>query len=123
MAPRGRRPPLHEVGSDPDPRFSLANERTFLAWNRTALAFIAAGLAVSQLLDEVDIPGGRQLLALPPIALGGVIALTSYNRWDATERAMRLRQSLPPSWLPRILGLATAAGAVVAAVVAVLFEG
>ncbi|MET1000460.1 MAG: DUF202 domain-containing protein, partial [Acidimicrobiia bacterium] len=41
-----RKPPLREVGRDPDPRFSYANERTFLAWNRTALALIAAGLAV-----------------------------------------------------------------------------
>jgi hypothetical protein len=29
-------------GAEPDPRFTLANERTFLAWIRTALALIAA---------------------------------------------------------------------------------
>ncbi|HET9720820.1 MAG TPA: DUF202 domain-containing protein [Solirubrobacteraceae bacterium] len=42
-------PRLNEVGEDPDPRFTFANERTFLAWNRTALALIAAGLARSSL--------------------------------------------------------------------------
>ena len=39
------------VGRDPDPRFTLANERTYLAWNRTALALIGGGLAAGQLLD------------------------------------------------------------------------
>ena len=35
---------VYGVGDDPDPRFSLANERTFLAWIRTGLAFVTAGL-------------------------------------------------------------------------------
>ena len=46
-----RRADLRAVGRDPDPRFTLANERTFLAWNRTALALIGGGLAAGQLLD------------------------------------------------------------------------
>ncbi len=37
-------------GSEPDARFTFANERTFLAWSRTALALVVAGLAVIQLL-------------------------------------------------------------------------
>ena len=54
-----RRTDLRAVGRDPDPRFTLANERTFLAWNRTALSLVAGGLAVVQLLDEVDPPALR----------------------------------------------------------------
>ena len=46
-----RRPDLRDVGEDPDPRFTLANERTFLAWIRTAMALIGGGLAAGQLLD------------------------------------------------------------------------
>jgi putative membrane protein len=119
---RRRRPPLREVGEEPDVRFSLANERTFLAWNRTALALIAGGLAVSQLLPSGDLPGLRRLLALPPIVLGGVVAWTSYHRWDANERALRLGEPLPGSWLPRILALAVAAGAAVAVLLALFSE-
>jgi putative membrane protein len=90
-----------EVGRDPDVRYTLANERTYLAWNRTALALIGAGLAAGQLLD-FDSRGERLLVALPPIVLGLVLALTSYRRWEANERAMRLDQPLPgagPPWL------------------------
>jgi len=119
---RRRKPPLRDVGDDPDARFSLANERTFLAWNRTALALIAGGLAVSQLLPSQDLPGLRRFLALPPIVLGGVVAWTSYHRWEANERALRLGQPLPGSWLPRILALAVAAGAAVAVLIALLAE-
>ncbi len=113
-----RKPPLEEVGEDPDPRWSLANERTFLAWNQTALALIAAGIAVTQILPPFDIPGGRFILGLPAIGLGGLIAFTSYGRWDAAERAMRERRPLPSSPLPRLLGIAIAGVAVIAAILA-----
>src|SRR5262245_22169839 len=91
-----------EVGREPDPRFTMANERTFLAWNRTALALIGGGLAAGQLLD-FDSRGARLVVALPPIALGLVLALISYRRWQANERALRLEESLPGVAPPRIL--------------------
>ena len=96
-----RRPDLNDVGEDPDPRFTLANERTYLAWNRTALALIGAGLAAGQLLD-FESRTARLVVALPPIALGLVLALMSYRRWEANQRAMRLDEPLPgagPPWL------------------------
>jgi putative membrane protein len=101
-----------------DARFTLANERTFLAWNRTALALIAGGLAVTQLLPPFDIPGARRILGLPLIVVGGVVAWFSYGRWQAVERAMRTDEPLPPSWLPRILAATVVVGAVVGAVFA-----
>ena len=58
----------------PDVRLSFANERTFLAWERTALALITAGLAITQLLPAFDFPGGRRLIGLPLIGLGILIA-------------------------------------------------
>jgi putative membrane protein len=45
---------------EPDFRFTLANERTFLAWIRTALALIAGGVAVAQLVPAFEIPGTRR---------------------------------------------------------------
>ena len=63
-------PPAHT--DEPDVRFTYANERTFLAWNRTALALIATGVAATQLLPEFHVSGGRQILGLPMIALGAL---------------------------------------------------
>ena len=83
------RPPLHEVGDDPDPRFSMANERTFLAWNRTGLALISVGLAVTQLLPPFDFTGGRKVIGLPLIALGAAVSYLSLREWAANEAAMR----------------------------------
>jgi putative membrane protein len=109
---------LREVGTDPDPRMTLANERTFLAWNRTALALVGGGLAAGQLLDfESELI--RLAVALPPIVLGGALALGSYARWEANERALRLREPLPGK-PPRLLsaGLAVLALATLVLVVA-----
>jgi putative membrane protein len=93
---------LEQTGSDPDPRFTFANERTFLAWNRTALALIAAGLAAAQFL-HFNLHGLRLIVAVPLIVLGAVFAVSSYVHWLDTERAMRLRQPLRYSWMPRVL--------------------
>jgi len=106
-----------DAGEEPDVRFSLANERTFLAWNRTALALIAGGLAVTQLLPPSDVPGMRRILGLPLIAMGGVLGYMSYRRWEANEAAIRAGEPLPSSWLPRILSIAVVVGAAVAVVV------
>jgi putative membrane protein len=111
--------PLHEVGEHPDPRFTFANERTFLAWNRTALALIAAGLAVAQLL-RFGISGLRLVIALPLLALAALLSFVSYRRWEQNERALRLGRSIPYSNLPRLLGWAIAIVAIAAGVAALV---
>ena len=108
-----------EEGTEPDPRFTFANERTFLAWHRTALALIGGGLAVTQLLPDVDLPGGRPLLGLPLIVLGGLVAFTSYGRWQANQRALRLGQPLPAHWVNKAIGVVVGLAAVVAVVLAI----
>ena len=80
---------------EPDVRFTYASERTFLAWNRTALALIATGIAATQLLPEFHVEGGRRILGLPMIALGALVAITSFRHWRANERAMRRGEPLP----------------------------
>ena len=100
-----RWPPLASVGDDPDYRFSLANERTFLAWIRTALALLAGGVAAVQLVPAFKIPGGRLTLGVTLIVLSMLVAAGSYNRWIANERAMRLGDSLQHSLIPRLLAV------------------
>ena len=110
---------LEQTGSDPDPRFTFANERTFLAWNRTALALIAAGLAAAQFL-KFNLHGLRLIIAVPLIVLGAALALASYLHWEDSERAMRLRQPLRYSWMPRVLTGGIAVIAVFGGILAVV---
>lgn len=118
MTERDRRP-VEEVGSDPDPRFTMANERTYLAWIRTSLGLVAAGLAVVEFLRSSS-DTARLVIAVPLLVLGAVTALSSYGEWQRKERAMRLGESLPTSRLPRMLGLAVGIVAILAAALAVI---
>jgi putative membrane protein len=97
-----------------DARFSFANERTFLAWNRTALALVTAGLAVTQLLPPFDVPGGRRMIGIPLIVLGVVIALSSLWQWRANEQAMLEGRPLPASKLPMLVAVVIGVTALVA---------
>jgi putative membrane protein len=90
---------------EPDVQLSFANERTFLAWERTALGLITAGLAITQLLPSFDFPGGRRLIGLPLIALGTVIAAVSWWEWRRNQDAIRDDRSLPSSHLPVIVAV------------------
>jgi putative membrane protein len=92
-------------GSDPDPRFSLANERTFLAWIRTALGLIALGVAVATFVSTQETKGVSLLLAAALVLLGGILAAGSWWRWLSVERAMRDGQGIPPSTLAPFLAL------------------
>jgi putative membrane protein len=105
-----------------DVQLSFANERTFLAWERTALGLITAGLAVTQLLPAFDFPGGRRLIGLPLIGLGIVIAATSYWEWRRNQIAIRDDQPLPSSWLPIVVAMVVSVVAVLGFVM-VVFEG
>jgi putative membrane protein len=104
-------------GDEPDYRFTLANERTFLAWVRTALALAAGGLASVGLLDEFP---GADLLGLGLLALSFVTAASAYRRWALAERSMRLHEPLPSSKLPMMMAIGTAVVALVAAVLLVV---
>jgi putative membrane protein len=90
---------------EPDVQLSFANERTFLAWERTALGLITAGLAITQLLPSFDFPGGRRLIGLPLIALGIVIAAMSYWEWRRNQEAIRYDRPLPMSKLPLVVAV------------------
>jgi inner membrane protein YidH len=108
---------------EPDVRFTYANERTFLAWNRTALALIATGVAATQLLPRLSVSGGRRLLGLPLIALGAVVAAESYRHWRANQRAMKRGEPLPASSMPIVLTVGIVVVGVMAVVVSAFGEG
>ena len=105
------------VGDEPDYRFTLANERTFLAWIRTALALAAGGLAAVSLLDDVAL---GETLGILLLALSFVTAASAYRRWALNERSMRLNEPLPTSRLPMLMAIGTAIVAIVAAVILVV---
>ncbi|MFP4310506.1 MAG: YidH family protein [Nitriliruptoraceae bacterium] len=86
---------VFDVGEEPDPRFTLANERTLLAWLRTALALVVAGVAVVALSDLVTPPWLADLTAVTAFLGGGVTALLGYVQWQRVERALRQREPLP----------------------------
>ena len=103
-----RFPPwVYAVGSEPDARFSLANERTFLSWIRTGLALSAAGVALEAL--DLPIAGGLRLAsALILVCLGVATPVLAWLRWAALERGMRLSRPLPSPLLGPVLTAGTA---------------
>ena len=71
---------------DPDARFLLANERTFLAWVRTALAVLIGGIALTQLGHDST---AQDTVGMAVILLGGLMALVGYSRFHAADKAIR----------------------------------
>jgi putative membrane protein len=96
------------VERDPDYRFTLANERTFLAYIRTALGLDAAGLAATQFLHP-SAAHLRLAIALVLVGLGFAVAVLGYRRWAATENAMRNGLPLPAPRLPLAIAVGMAA--------------
>ncbi|TCW00275.1 YidH family protein [Biostraticola tofi] len=113
-----RRTPWWLKGKTPDYRFSLANERTFLAWIRTALAFLAGAIAIDQFADRLGSPLFRVGLAVALATVAALLGLMAYRRWAANELAMRTDASLPAT--PMLLALAVFISAIALAVIAMM---
>jgi putative membrane protein len=103
---------VYDEGEEPDYRFSFANERTFLAWVRTSLALVAAGVA----LDVVDLSissTAQDIAALALVVLGIVTAGASWVRWALSERSMRRGDPLPSFGVGVLFAVVLVAAAVV----------
>lgn len=107
-------------GKEPDPRFTLANERTFLTWLSTALALSAGGVAMAAIPETVFVPWVRTLLAVMLVTLAALASGMAYPRWRNIQRALRDEAPLPPPALAAVFGYGVAAVAVVALVVILL---
>jgi putative membrane protein len=106
MPPAGakRRQMDKEVDQEPDYRFTLANERTFLAWLRTAMALLAAAVAIVQLVPEFGFEGARRLVGAVLAVLGSAVAVGAVVRWRTVQSAMRHAADLPRTRMPALLG-------------------
>jgi putative membrane protein len=109
---------VYGAGSDPDPRFTFANERTFLAWIRTGLGFLAAGVAIAAVARWTDHLGLEiRLTSVVLIICGLVCGISAFSRWMGNERAMRLNEPLPSSPLLLVLTAIVAGVGLVALII------
>ncbi|TLP71950.1 YidH family protein [Nesterenkonia sphaerica] len=95
-------------GVEPDPRFTLANERTFLSWIRTSLALLAGGVAVEALTQQIFEPQVRTLLAVVLLVLGALLGAGAFTRWLRIERSLRNHRPLPLPLIAPLLGVGAA---------------
>ncbi|MGV9799777.1 YidH family protein [Mycobacterium sp. NPDC003449] len=94
-----------DADSEPDYRFTLANERTFLAWQRTALGLLAAAVAVVQFVPEMGLPGAPRIVGVVLTVLATATAGVGLWRWRQVDRAMRAGTSLPRHPTPGYLAV------------------
>lgn len=98
---------VYSQGTEPDARFTLANERTFLAWVRTGLALLAGGVALESL--GLGLHPGLQLAASLLLMCSGILAaIQAWLGWTSYERALRRNTPLPHA--PLALPVAIAVG-------------
>jgi len=103
---RGRVPHgVFDHGSEPDPLYSLANERTYLSWLRLALTLTASAIAVDRLF-VVHPRAGDQAASLALVCLAFLACAVGVRRWWSTELALRKRRPLPGFGVPLLSGVA-----------------
>ena len=90
---------------EPDYRYTFANERTFLAWQRTALGLLAAAVALVQLVPELAVPGARRVLGVGLAMLAVFTSGMGLLRWKQADRAMRRGEPLPRHPTPAYLAV------------------
>jgi putative membrane protein len=105
-----------DPGNHPDYRFTLANERTLLAWLRTGLAIVAGGVAVATYAPDLGTPWASGAVAVALVVIGLGTAAAGYSRWRANDGAIRRGSPLPANWLVPTVAAALAAVVVVVAV-------
>ncbi|WP_454788555.1 YidH family protein [Mycolicibacterium lutetiense] len=108
-----------DIPIEPDYRFTLANERTFLAWQRTSLGLLAASVAVVQFMPELTVPGLRHILGATVGVMAILTAVAGQRRWAMVDRAMRHDEPLPRAAAPTYLTAGLAMMGLAAVVLAI----
>ncbi len=106
------RPKVLRDGREPDPRFTLANERTFLAWIRTSLGLVAGAVALEAFVGDRVPEYIRTPLACVLLVLAALLAVASFRRWIQLEAAMRHARPLPVPGASVLLVIGIAIGSV-----------
>ncbi len=115
-----REPRWRQEGEEPDYRFSLANERTFLAWVRTALALLAGGVVLEQFSTHIGQHAVIVILAVALSVVSAVLSVIAFVRWRANEIAMRHGRRLPTTVaIPLLSAVVLAVAAVIAILIVV----
>ena len=112
----------NEHEADPDYRFTLANERTFLAWIRTALGLLAGGVALVHLVSKDEVNGAQRTIGVILAGMAILIALTAVRRWQVVQEHMRRGADLPTNRDPIFLSLAVAGVAVAVGILLIWFR-
>ncbi|HEY3407288.1 MAG TPA: DUF202 domain-containing protein [Propionicimonas sp.] len=100
---------VYSRGTEPDARFSLANERTFLAWVSVGLALVSVGVGLQSLAVDVQ-PALRLAASVLLVLCGTACPIQAWFGWARIETALRERRPLPSvglmPLLPVLLGIA-----------------
>jgi uncharacterized membrane protein YidH (DUF202 family) len=96
------------AGHNPDVLGSMANERNGLAWQRTALSWVASGATVARYFASGGILRARTSIGLLMIAVGALIWIDGARHYQ--HRAHKIRADEPtriPAGTLRIVSIAT----------------
>ncbi|MFT4199299.1 YidH family protein [Gordonia sp. (in: high G+C Gram-positive bacteria)] len=88
-----------------DARFTLAAERTMLAWLRTSLGLIGGGVAVLHVIDPFGNPHTRLVIGAALVLVGGFAALTGIWRWRRVQKVLADGGEMPGPWEAVIITL------------------
>jgi putative membrane protein len=106
------RPLQDNLGSEA--RDHLANERTFLAWVRTALAVIGLGVLLGKLVETDGLLA--EFIGLAMVGFGAAMLIYSVIRFERVTAMLAVGKFPVARWGPLVLaalGIAVALGAIV----------